>query len=1206
MHDRRYWDLLKRTLPASAVRHLLEDDSPGGFRVFSFDGTALIVGPEMLRAAEPPVSSETLATFCQDVLEPLGGEVARFANRHVCVAFHGPGHELRGVAAALRAREIAEFRRASIGLGAGEVSYKVVGATGQQTLLFAGPTPRDAVILRSLASPGQVLISPELCRRLGDDVETTASGDAHEVVSCARPQPFQSEQIAEPEDLVAAIGKLEPFVPVPLATRLRYVPDNWRVERELRRTAIAVTEFCGVGFELREELLEIAERFMVSVRAGGGLLISTDPAKAGYRAVTVFGLHSPTDSDLERAVLSLLGAHEALGELSKSRGWDIYVRSAAQYGELLFGAFGSRERYDMSLVGEPLVEVERLLDRAGPGQLVLGESQVIELSGHFLVEECDVGLLSVKGFRSSAARYAVRRSRARRIEGRSIEVAQLRELTDKALKGHGRVIAITGDAGVGKSCLLAPLLDRFVEVGKGVICKCTLGTGARPLSPLASILQNYAGATGPDDPQLQAKFEAVLDDAKMEEAERATLRALVLGRKVEATIADYDGAVAHFEQMLRACVELLKRSASQAPILLVVEDFHLADPISRRFLGRLRELIRDVPILLIATYRLDPGTKAFASSFDKVFELAPLGLRDATRLITHYFGAERVDPGLEVLLWQRTRGNPRELVELLSILRDRGLLRYEDGTLSSAVPVGEFEALVSPSKSGVALMRLDALGAAERAILRRAAVIGTLFEHAVLQEMIDPDLKAVLELSLGTLQERGILTQEVAARRAYRFRDDGLRAAVYATIPATERARLHGGAADALERVRAGAHDEICGVLARHREQAEQYRMAAYWFERSVNLLASSSLDEDAMNEIEHWEACVARLTEEEEPSRNARARMALTKLVVTARHFSAADALLLARDISTDLRGELTPSEAALCDLWHGIALLNTGESNQAKARLSRAYETSSDSVVRCDAALRLSKCSSGEAQRDWLTRAAHELREKEGFWNDKVDLARACAALDDGEFDEARIINSQVRERSLRAGRIKIAAIATSNLADCDLHFGDVEEARRGFTEASVMSRALSTRLEEAIEELNVGEATLYSGEPRPAIPRLQPALRIAREIRHVFIEVTALVHLGAALGLDGQCDEGLSRLEEGLAMARRHRLKALELTALLHLAHVRIEGGADGDAIRADLSACEKSAETASPLLRRRLYHLQALSRREVPMRPLSMIA
>lgn len=325
---------------------------------------------------------------------------------------------------------------------------------------------------------------------------------------------------------------------------------------------------------------------------------------------------------------------------------------------------------------------------------------------------------------------------------------------------------------------------------------------------------------------------------------------------------------------------------------------------------------------------------------------------------------------------------------------------------------------------------------------------------------------------------------------------------------------------------------------------------------------------------------------------------MAVRKFIAVARHLGAGEALELGRHIASNFWNDMDTHERALVDLWHGVSLFSAREMTKAQARLARAYETSKDPTVRCEAALYLVKCFNGDRPQEeaWLNRATAQLASRENRWAEKTELTRACLLAADGDLDEARVINARVRDSARRRNRLRIAAVAASNLADCDLMSGDVEEALEGFLEAQIMARALGTRTDDSVHELNLGISQLFCGRPADARPHLEAALKISREIRHKVIEIEAMVHLGAAIGLTEDLETGESLLKKGREAAVKIGASFVDNAAGVHLLHLAIRRG-DAERVGRYLEECERIESELVPLLANSIDALRSRAREVV---------
>jgi tetratricopeptide (TPR) repeat protein len=795
------------------------------------------------------------------------------------------------------------------------------------------------------------------------------------------------------------------------------------------------------------------------------------------------------------------------------------------------------------------------------------------------------------------ARYVQRRSERRRFAGRDRQIRSLAEAVENGIAGRGEVLAIVGGAGSGKSSLLAPVIDDWTAAGgHGLIGRCRYTTRTQPLAPVKSMLRSFLGLTG---------------EETVEEKRRVCNTALAAYELAEGSeeltefIAndwDDDEAACPFGdeswELVLSCVEsFVHKRLAEMPILYILEDLHHADTLTLRLAMRLTAVDRNQRFLLIATTRPDAQVQPLRDRIDRELVIGNLGLRHSAALVALQYGARDVEDSVAAFLWERTKGNPGQLVELVRFLRDRGLITTQ-GDLVIVPPPGlsVVEELVPKTMAQFALARLDSLSEIERRVLKISSTIGRTFVLDVLESVAGSGLpKRAVELGISRLLDEGVIKPEIARRPAYRFRDDVTRAATYTSIPKSERRAFHRQIADVLERHSGTDVDRRAVILARHRERAEQLEEAARWYERAILMAASATLDEETRFLVDRWQNVVERLPEQSRPAKKQRGSMAVRKFIAVARHLGPAEALELGRHIASNFWNVMDVHERAAVDLWHGASLLAVREVTKAQARLSRAYETSKDPTVRCEAALYLVKCSGGDRKQEesWLNRATAQLCNRDNLWAEKVELTRACLLAQDGELDEARVVNARVRDSARRRNRLKIAAVATSNLADCDLMSGDVEEALAGFLEARVMARALGTRTDDAVDELNIGVSQLFCGRPEDARTHLEAALKIAREVQHKLVEMEAVVHLGAAIGLTEDLDTGESMCKKGREQAVEAGANFVSNAAGVHLLHLAVVRG-DAERVQRYLEECENRESELAPLLANSIDALRSRAR------------
>jgi class 3 adenylate cyclase/tetratricopeptide (TPR) repeat protein len=375
---------------------------------------------------------------------------------------------------------------------------------------------------------------------------------------------------------------------------------------------------------------------------------------------------------------------------------------------------------------------------------------------------------------------------ARRFVGRASELARLDALLRGALDGRPAAVLVAGEAGVGKSRLLGELYRMADPLGVRVVEGACLPLGeAAPYVPIVSILRSVAHAVPP------AALPAILGPGRAELARLVPEFGERGAAAPPATLAEDTTAQARLFELVAGALDRLARSA---PLIVAIEDVHWADRSTRDLADFLIRGLRDQPILLLMTLRTDEldaedDIRAWVAEVDRLprverLDLGPLPREDVATLIGAIIGREPA-PDLVDRFTARAVGNPFLVEELAEAAAAGGA--------ASELPAHLRELL---------LARLAGLDDTAQAVLRAAAAIGTHLDDELLADCVSlpaPNLMAALRAGL----ERGILVRTdggIGRSPGFAFRHALLRDAIYGELFPSERVRLHGAYAAALER----------------------------------------------------------------------------------------------------------------------------------------------------------------------------------------------------------------------------------------------------------------------------------------------------------------------------------------------------------------------------------------------------------------------
>jgi DNA-binding CsgD family transcriptional regulator len=415
--------------------------------------------------------------------------------------------------------------------------------------------------------------------------------------------------------------------------------------------------------------------------------------------------------------------------------------------------------------------------------------------------------------------------------GRAAPVAALERLLERACAGRGTAALLVGEAGVGKSRLIAEAKDRARHRGMAILeGHCFESDRILPYAPLLDLLraiprdlpgEELAHALGP--------VRGGLADLLPE---------LATPTPTPESVAPQPGAGADPEREKRRIFEALAdcflRLATLRPLLVVVEDLHWCDDTSLEFLFLLARRIESRPILLLLTYRDEEshaGLIGFLASVDRAhlaaeYRLPRLPLAEIEAMLRAIFAEWQAVPAdLLYTLHTLTEGNPFFIEETLKALLAMGDLAPSDGTWARRPP-GEWR--VPRSVQDAVQRRALHLSPAARDVLTSAAVIGQRFDFGLLQAVA-----GVEEDDLVRRLKELVAAQLVVETRSdlFTFRHALTRQAIAAQLLGRERRRLHRTIVETLERRYADGRDGHAAELAYHAYEARDW-VRAYKYAR--------------------------------------------------------------------------------------------------------------------------------------------------------------------------------------------------------------------------------------------------------------------------------------------------------------------------------------------------------------------------------------
>jgi predicted ATPase len=394
------------------------------------------------------------------------------------------------------------------------------------------------------------------------------------------------------------------------------------------------------------------------------------------------------------------------------------------------------------------------------------------------------------------------------------------------LAGHGQVVALVGEAGVGKSRLVYEFLHAHHTQGWLILESSSVSYGkATAYLPVCDLLKAYCHIEDRDDLRtVRAKITGQL--LTLDEALQDTVPALLA--LFEALPADSPFLQLDPLQRRRRTLEALKRvllrESQVQPLLLVFEDLHWIDSETQAGLDLLVDSLPTARILLLVNYRPEFQHGWGSKTYYTQLRLDPLPEASAEELLQALLGN---DPGLAPLthlLIARTQGNPFFLEESVRAMVETGVPVGDRGTYHLAQPLNTLQ--VPATVQALLAARIDRLPPECKRLLQDAAVIGTEVPWPLLHAIADTSDEA-LSRSLAQLQAAEFLYEtSLFPERAYTFKHALTHEVAYGSLLQERRRTLHARIVEALEALAGDRRDDQVERLAQHALRGEVWEKA--------------------------------------------------------------------------------------------------------------------------------------------------------------------------------------------------------------------------------------------------------------------------------------------------------------------------------------------------------------------------------------------
>jgi class 3 adenylate cyclase/tetratricopeptide (TPR) repeat protein len=913
----------------------------------------------------------------------------------------------------------------------------------------------------------------------------------------------------------------------------------------------------------------------------------------GDGIMALFGAPLAHEDHAVRACYAALRMQEGIRLYAKHRGDNddsVKIGVGINSGEVVVRSITNDLNIDYSALGHTTHLAARMEALAGAGSILLTADTLREVEG--FVEVHPLGAVQVKGFSSSVevfelagatgARSRLQAAVARGLSsfvGRQAEIDAFRRFAAPEDSGRGKILALVGEAGMGKSRLVRQFLEHHRPPNWKVLEASSVSYGkATAFFPVIEWLRNYfAIAVGEERRSMQARIvETMLGlDPVLREAIPPILTLLDALPRGEPSAGGYlddrpevAGAIARFEslepqekraQTFDALRQLLLCDSRRQPLLAVFEDLHWIDSETQAFLDLLVESLPSSRIYLLMNYR--PGyTHSWANKdFYTRVQVDPLPPDGANELIESLVGNHADMAPLQKLLIKRTEGNPFFIEEIVRSLAETGILVGSKGAYRPGMAIDSIR--IPGTVRAVLADRIDRLPPLQKQLLQMAAVIGVIVPLGLIRAVSGaPDHQ--LSECLAELQTSEFLYESnLFPELEYTFKHALTKEVVYNALLHERRTAIHASVAQAIEELAGDHHSEHCEALAHHAFQGELWEKAVRYSHQAGAKSMSRSAFLEAVSNYQRGLVATTHLADSPEKlaqqiDLHLEARNVLFLLGDSAH---VAEHLLAAEELAEKLGDEQRTARVLnFLNSYYGLAgdPERAIEIGQRALRLHAVQaDLASSTVTNYYLGAAYNKAGRYALAVEALQRGVQNLganHRYERFGTAAVlsvicrsHLVQCLAAM--GRFSEGKIFGAEGIQIGEEADHATSMIHATCSFGMLYLLQGELVQAISHLERSIELCRTASIPVYVPFTVSRLGCAYAHAGRVSEALPYLEQGVEESLSSGRAAFLALSMASLAEGYLFAGRMDEAVGAAEKALALSKQHKERGHEAWAM-----------------------------------------------------------
>lgn len=876
---------------------------------------------------------------------------------------------------------------------------------------------------------------------------------------------------------------------------------------ELRPTVALFLRFEGIDYDGDEDAGQKLDAYMRWVQGivayYEGTLIDLNIGDKGSYLYINFGAPLAHENNAARAASAAL----ALGRSPLEFPFITEIQLGISQGRMRAGVYGGSSHRTYGVLGDEVNMAARLMMKAQSGEILVSQAAQLSIADMFAFRTLPP--MRVKGKSEPVTVYSLEdrqssqliqpSSYALPMVGREEELQRIAQLLEKTRQGHGQIVALIGEAGVGKSRLMAEVVNRTTAHGWQIYSGACESYGMN--SSYLVWHPIWRGLLGLDaTSSTEAQIASLTERLRLLNPnwiQRLPLLDVVLQLPIPNNSLTHSLDAKLRKTSLHALlVDLLRAKTVIQPTLIILEDCHWIDSLSYELFQEIERAVADRPVCIFFICReleTDRLAEFEAQAHASRIDLQQFHPEEAAQLIeqklTQLFrGEPDIAEALVTRLVDQSQGNPFYLEELTTYLYYQGLSN-QNGAESTQLELPD-------SLHRLVLSRLDQLSESQKITARIASVIGRVFQAAWLwgayPALGDP---TYVRDDLTVLNQHDLTVLEpTEPELTYFFKQVLTQNVTYESLPYAMRSTIHDQIGQFIEQTYVESLDQYLDLLAYHYDNSENDTKRREYLLRAAGAAQDQYANESA---IDYYRRALPLLA----PNERIDVQLKLGQVLELTGYWQEAETLY-----------QQAHEEAERLDNRSGVAWSETamGELFRKQGQYEEAW--------------------------NWLEQAKaafEELDDPAGMG--EVLHFEGTMAAQQGEYERSQQLYSQSLALREEIGEQRKGAHLLGNMGIVARFQGDLERANTLYTQSLEIRRKLGDRWGIANSLNNLGILTLNQGDLVTARQQLEEALAIHRELGDRYMIGNALNNLGNVVRAQGDYPAAAALYSESLTIYR-----------------------------------------------------------------------